>query len=383
VAATSARIRDETAIVGVGTTRFGALYRDLDPERTAYELAADALAAALEDAGLEKGALDGLICVRVPDYQVMASQLGLPNLRVVNGLLGEGRMAGVSLQYAVMAVATGQAETVAVVYGNNGRSAGARYGGGFDPASASAYEAMYGMTSPGASVAMMFRRHQHEFGTPPEALAALAINNRKNGARNPNAVFQTPITAEEYFAARYIAEPLRLFDYCLINDGGVAFIVTTAARARTLRHPPAYIASTYATSELGSYYSTQDCFFSASRDVAGRVYDEAGVTPAEVDCLQVYDNFTPTILFSLEGFGFCPRGQSGEWVQGGRIELDGELPVNTAGGHTAESYMQGFALTVEAVRQVRGEAADRQVPNCEVVQYICLSPIVTSHIIHR
>lgn len=376
-------IRDRTAIAGVGATRFGALYRDLDPERTAYDLAAEAFTQALADSGLAKSDIDGLITVRVPSYQVMAAQLGLPNLRLVNGLAGEGRMAGVAVQYAVLAVASGQAETVAIVYGNNGRSAGMRYGGGGDPAAPSAYDAMYGMTSPGASAAMMFRRHQHEFGTPPEALAALAINNRRNGARNPNAVFRQPITSEEYFAARHIAEPLRLFDYCLINDGGVALIVTSAERARGLRKPPAYIAATQAGSQLGYQYATEDFYYAASRDVAERVYAQAGVTPSEVDCLQVYDNFTPTILFSLEGFGFCPRGKSGDWVRDGRVELDGELPVNTAGGHTAESYMQGFALTVEAVRQVRGEAGPRQVPGCDVVQYICVAPIVTSHIFHR
>ena len=379
----AAAIRDQTAIVGVGNTPFGALYRDLDPERSAYELAADAFHAAVADAGLTKNDIDGLICVRTPSYNRMADILGLPNLRVVNALEGSGRMSGVGLQYAVMAVATGQAETVAVVYGNNGRSVAERYGGGFSPDSTAAYDAMVGMTSPGAAVSMMFRRHQHDYGTPNEALGALAINNRKNGALNPNAVFQKPITMDEYLNARFIAEPLRLFDYCLINDGGVALIVTTAARAKTLPHPPAYIAATYATSALTNYYTTKDCFYAACQDVAKRVYAAADITPSEIDCAEIYDNFTPTILFSLEGFGFCERGKSGDWVQGGRIELGGELPINTNGGHTSESYMQGMAHLVEAVKQVRGDAGPRQVPNCEVVQYICASPITTSYIFHR
>ncbi len=292
-------------------------------------------------------------------------------------------MAGVGLQYAVMAVATGQAENVAVLYGNNGRSAGARYGGGVDPNSPTIYDTMYGMTSPGAYVSMMFRRHQHEYGTTEEALAALSINNRKNGALNPDAVMQKPITREEYFAARYIAEPLRLYDYCLINDGGVAFIVTSAAGARRFKHRPAYIGATYTASALTNFYTQTDCFYSTCRDLATRLYRTADVSPRDVDCAMIYDNFTPTILFSLEGFGFCPRGKSGTWVQGGRIELGGELPLNTCGGHTSESYMQGFGLTIEAVRQVRGEAGGRQVPNCEVVQYICVAPITNSHILHR
>jgi acetyl-CoA acetyltransferase len=242
---------------------------------------------------------------------------------------------------------------------------------------------MYGMTSPGAYVAMMYRRYQYLYGVPDGALAPLAINNRKNGALNPNAVMQAPITYETYIAARFIAEPLRLFDYCLINDGGVVFIVTSAERARDLRKPPVYVTATAATADITNYYTSDDFFYTACRDVADRLYPAAGIGPKDVDCAQIYDNFTPTILFSLEAFGFCPRGEAWQWVKDGRIELGGQLPVNTSGGHTAESYMQGWALHVEAVRQLRGEAGERQVPGCEVAQYICASPIVTSHILRR
>lgn len=376
-------LRDRTAIVGVGTTEFGRLYHNLDPERSPYELAADAFRSALDDAGLAKEEVDGLLCCRVPSYARMAVMLGIRHPRIVNGYEGAGRMSGVMLQTAVMAVATGMANVVACVYGNNGRSVRDFYGGGADPGSTAAYEAMYGMTSPGAYVAMMYSRYRHLYGAPEDALAPLAINNRKNGALNPNAVMQTPITYEEYLAARYIAEPLRLFDYCLINDGGVAFIVTSAARARDLKKPPVYVAATATTADLNNVYTSDDFFYHACTDVAGRLYAAAGIGPKEVDCAQIYDNFTPTILFSLEGFGYCPRGQGWEWVKGGRIEKGGELPINTSGSHTAESYMQGFALHVEAVRQLRGEAGARQVPDCHVVQYIIASPITISHILHN
>jgi acetyl-CoA acetyltransferase len=376
-------LRDQTAIVGVGTTAFGPRYRDLDPELTAYELAAEAFAQALEDAGLKKEEVDGLVCARIPSYGRMADMLGLRYPRIINTYEGSGRMSGVALQTAVMAIATGQASVVACLYGNNGRSAGARYGGDAGDESTTIYDTMYGMTSPGAYVGLMFRRYQHLYGAPDDALAPLAINNRKNGALNPNAVMQKPITYEEYLAARYIAEPLRLFDYCLINDGGVAFIVTSAERARDLRKPPVYISATAATADLTNYYTSDNFFYEACKDVADRVYQAAGIGPRDVDCAQIYDNFTPTILFSLEGFGYCPRGEAWQWVKDGRIELGGELPVNTSGGHTAESYMQGWALHVEAVRQLRGEAGERQVPNCDVVQYICASPITTSHILRR
>jgi acetyl-CoA acetyltransferase len=378
-----AQLGDRTAIVGVGTTAFGALYRNLDPERTAYELAAEAFRNALDDAGLKKEEVDGIVGARVPSYARMADVLGLRHLRIINTYEGSGRMSGVALQTAVMAVASGLANVVACVYGNNGRSVGARYGGDAPAESTAIYDAMYGMTSPGAYVAMMYRRYQYLYGVPDGALAPLAINNRKNGALNPNAVMQAPITYETYIAARFIAEPLRLFDYCLINDGGVVFIVTSAERARDLRKPPVYVTATAATADITNYYTSDDFFYTACRDVADRLYPAAGIGPKDVDCAQIYDNFTPTILFSLEAFGFCPRGEAWQWVKDGRIELGGQLPVNTSGGHTAESYMQGWALHVEAVRQLRGEAGERQVPGCEVAQYICASPIVTSHILRR
>ncbi len=376
-------IRDRTAIVGIGTTAFGALYRDLDPERSPYQLAAEAFHNALEDAGLKKEEVDGLVCSRLPSYARMADVLGIRYPRIINGYEPSGRMSGVALQTAVSAITSGLANVVACVYGNNGRSAGARYGGAVDPAATTIYDTMYGMTSPGAYVGLMYRRYQYLYNVPDDALAPLAINNRKNGALNPNAVMQTPITYEEYMAARYISEPLRLFDYCLINDGGVVFIVTTAERARDLKKPPVYVAATAGAGDITNFYTSTDFFYAASRDVAERLYPAAGIGPEEVDCAQIYDNFTPTILFSLEGFGYCPRGEAWQWVKDGRIELGGKLPVNTSGGHTAESYMQGWALHAEAVRQVRGEAGPRQVPNCEVVHYICVSPIITSHILHK
>jgi acetyl-CoA acetyltransferase len=376
-----AEFRDRTAIVGVGTTDFGARYRATDPELSAYELAVEAFQNALDDAGLRKDEIDGLVTMRVPSYARMGDILGIRRPRWINWLEGSGRQSGVSIEIAAMAVATGLANVVACVYGNNGRSAGARYGGAIDPNSPGIYDTMYGMTSPGAYVSMMYRRYQHLYGAPDDALAPLAINNRKNGARNSIAVMQKPITYDEYMAARFIAEPLRLFDYCLINDGAVVVIVTSDERARDLRKPPVYITGTTQSADITNFYTSDDFFYASCKDAADRLYRETGLGPNDMDCVQIYDNFTPTILFSLEGFGYCGRGEAWEWVKDGRIELGGQKPINTSGGHTAESYMQGWGMHVEAVRQLRGECGARQVPNCARVQYICASPIVTSHIL--
>jgi acetyl-CoA acetyltransferase len=370
--------RREVAVVGVGQTDFGALYAHRDEYRNEYALAAEALQLALDDAGLGKDELDGLLCSRV-EYNRMADVIGLRHPRFVHDLEGSGRMSGVALQEAVALVSSGIANVVACVYGNNGRSAKMRYGGeGGGPTVG--YDSMYGMTSPGAYVALMYRRYQQLYGAGDDALAPLAINNRRNAVRNPGAVFHQELTRQQYLGSRYIAEPLRLFDYCLINDGGVAFIVTSMDRARDLPKRPVRVAATAGLADLTNYYTTTDFFYGACQDVAARLYEQAGLGPDDMDCLQVYDNFLPTILFTLEGFDHAKQGEAWEWVSDGRIALEGSRPLNTSGSHTSESYMQGWALHTEAVRQIRGECGDRQVPDCHVVQYMCASPIVTSHV---
>jgi acetyl-CoA acetyltransferase len=372
-----AGLRDKTAIVGVGNTNYAAL-RVPDPTRTSYRLGTEAFQAALDDAGLQKDDIDGFIVVRIPEYTRMAANFGLKEQRFVNILEGGGRMAGMAIEYAAMAVASGMANYVACIYGNDGRSAGATYGGEADREQTNSYDALYGMASPGAYVAQMFRRHQFLYGTPPETLGTVSVNNRTNAAFNPVAVMRTPITMEDYLNSRYIAAPLRLLDYCLINDGAVCLIVTTAERARDLRRPPVLISGMAAAAELWDYYTVTDCFYGSLRPMAGRLFGAAGVEHKDIDVLEVYDNFTPTVLFSLEGMGFCGQGESKDFITAERIARDGELPINTAGGHTSESYMQGWALLAELVRQLRGECGERQVADCRVGQYICCAPISNS-----
>jgi acetyl-CoA acetyltransferase len=363
------------AVVGVGTTRYGKL-----PDYDAYDLGVWALKAALEDCGLGFEDIDGLLINRIPDYQRFGEITGL-NPRYTTITPGQGRFSGICIQTAVAVIAAGMAETVALVYGNNGRSAGDHYGGASDAygSGGAGLWFPYGMTSPGAFHALMMRRHMEQYGTTTDQLGAIASAFRRHASLNPDAVMRTPFTLEEYRAARYICEPLRLLDYCLINDGGVAMILTSAERARDLRKPAVHVRGMGQAAALaGSSFPPQDYWRAPMRKVAADVYAMAGAGPADMDALMIYDNFTPTVLFSLEGFGFCAPGESGPWVEGGRLGLGNAFPTNTSGGHLSESYMQGWALNVEAVRQVRGECGARQVPDASLVQYMTAAPVITS-----
>jgi acetyl-CoA acetyltransferase len=376
---------DATAIVGVGNTSFAELYSSLDRDRSAFALGAEAFVAALADSGLQKSEIDGVLVCRIPDYARMCDILGIRYPRFVNVMAAEGRQASLTIQYASMAIQAGLANVVACIYGNNGRSAGARYGGegGGGGSDSGISDAAYGMTSPGASVAHMFRRHQYLYGTPVEALGTIAINNRLNAALNPNAVMRSPITMDDYLNSRFIAEPLRLLDYCLINDGAVCLIVTSAERAKDLRKPPVYLHASAVAGNFDHQYTVDDCFYDALQMIGRDLFARSAIQREDVDVAQIYDNFTPTVLFTLEGLGFCGRGESGAWVTRERIAIDGTLPLNTSGGHTSESYMQGWALLAEAVRQARGECGERQVAGCQNALYACTAPISSAMIFRR
>jgi acetyl-CoA acetyltransferase len=230
----------------------------------------------------------------------------------------------------------------------------------------------------------MFQRHRELYGTEHRHLAHIAVTFRRHAALNPGAVMREPFSEADYHASRYIAEPLHLLDYCLINDGGVAMILTTADRARDLKQPPVYVRGFAQATQLADSSFPPDDFWQAPMaQVARDLYPMAGVGAQDMDALMIYDNFTPTVLFSLEGFGFCPVGESGPWVADGRLALGGKLPANTSGGHLSECYMQGWALNVEAVRQLRGQCGERQVQGARHIQYMCAAPLVTSIVYGR
>lgn len=376
----------KAAVVGVGTTRYGKF-----PDLNAYDLGQWALREALDDSGLTYADLDGLIVNRIPSYGRFAELCGL-DPRYTLATPGHGRFSGICIQTAALLVSSGAANTVALVYANDGASAGTTYGGdasGYGGAagaygSTDAHWAPYGMTSPGAFHALMMQRHRHLYGTTPAQLGEIAVTFRRHASLNPGAVKRQPFSLDDYLAARFICEPLRLLDYCLINDGAVAMIITSAERARDLRQPPVYIrGAAQASSFTGSSFPPEDFWAAPMQEAARDVYAMAGLGPQDMDGLMIYDNFTPTVLFTLEGFGFCPRGEGGRWIADGHLRLEGAFPTNTSGGHLSESYLQGWGLNVEAVRQLRGQCGERQISNPQTIQYMAASPVVTSVIYGR
>jgi acetyl-CoA acetyltransferase len=219
----------------------------------------------------------------------------------------------------------------------------------------------------------MLRRYMDQTGLTSAELAEVAVAQRLGASLNPNALMQERITVADYLASPFVCEPLHLFDYCLINDGGVALIITEASRARQIRKDPVVIhgvgrydlnkGATSLTPRLTNFY------LPAQQKVAEQVFNMAGVGPADMSSLQVYDSFSPHIPLVLEGYGYCRPGEAGRFMTENGISLEKGLPINTSGGHLSESYMQGWNHQVEAVRQLRGNCGARQVPNCNFVHY--------------
>lgn len=374
------QIKDRAAVVGVGASAQGTF-----PDSDVYTLSVQAFRNALDDCGLKKSDIDGLI-VQGPgniSFVRMGEMLGINPVVGANFDVG-GLATGPLMQYAALLIATGMCETVALLYGNASRTEGRKFGGDTNVTPGREYSSafyFYGLTSPGAASAFQARLHFDTYGTTSRQLAAVPIAQRKHAMRNPQAIKKEPLTVEKHQQSRFICEPLHVYDYCLINDGGVAVIMTTPERARDLKKKPVYVSGigrqdTYRGSSIPNTTLWRDTMPKA----AEMVYGMAEITRDDVDALMIYDSFSINIWLSLENFGFCKPGEAGDFTQNGRIELGGELPVNTHGGHLSESYMQGWLHQVEAVRQLRGECGERQVKDCEIVQYICRANIATSMI---
>lgn len=358
-------IRDRACIVGVGHTEYSR-----DSGRSELSLACEAVSAAIEDAGLQPADIDGFARYTMDNNDPIdiARNLGIPALRYfgeVNYGGGGGPVGTVML--AAMAVATGQAKAVVAFRAMNERSGRGtpRFGQAAaapGAAGASSYLAPYGLFSPAQMIALAARRHMHLYGTRSEHFGAIAVTCRHHANFNPNAMMHgRPLSLEDHQAARMIASPLRLYDCCLETDGGAAVVVTTPDRARHLPHQPVYIAAGGMGAGAWNHRSVVkhlDSPESESSVIGKNIFREAGITHADIDVLFIYDHFTPLVLIALEDYGFCKRGEAGDFVgDGSRFRWPhGELPLNTSGGNLSEGYLHGMQNTIEAVRQLRGTA---------------------------
>jgi acetyl-CoA acetyltransferase len=354
--------RGEVAVIGVGSTEQGEL-----PGRSADEIAVDALRLALRDCGLEKGDLDGLITCKSFGGSGIDTDIGrMAGINPRYSATLDYGTCNFSLHLAAMAIASGMATTIALLYGTNQRSAGNR----FRAVAGSGAESLglHGFHNIAGQGALAFARHAHLYGTTQEQLGWVSVTERAHAQLNPAAIFRTPLTIDDYLAEPYLVAPLRRSDVCMISDGGACLIVTSADRVASASTQPVYLLAMEQATGLRQYQDP-DNLLRPWVSAMTTVYASAGLSRADVDVLFIQDPVSVWVCQMLELFGFCGPGESGPFVQEGRIRLGGEIPVNTNGGQLSESYMWGWLHLCEAVRQLRGECGDRQVADATFAQY--------------
>jgi len=372
------------AVVGIGTVGFGNM-----AEESVASMADSAVQSALADSGLERQEIDGLLVhigsPRGLDYDEMAALLGL-EVTYATQTWSHGRFGATVIATAAMALEAGLTDVALCVaafknslwtrVGSTGHNAffeGMREGGG-----PHAETPWVGFAAPVAGAAMATRRYLHHYGVDREKLAAVALAQRAAAQRNELAVMRKPLSAQEYAASRPIVEPLRLHDCSVPVDTAVAVILARADRAAHLRAPVVHIRgyqglhagpNEFIFGQPGLGVNQAEVFDYVPLGAREPVFRRAGVTPAEIQTLHCYDGFSPQILWTLERFGFCAPGEAADYIAGGRIELGGQLPVNTSGGHLSEGHSNGWGQTLEIVRQLRGQAGERQIPDVALAQW--------------
>ncbi len=364
-------LKDKAAIVGIGETEYSR-----DAGVSVLSLNLQAARRAVEDAGLAIKDIDGLLPrADLVKTDELLSNFGIKDLRYSVIIRMGGASATASLQSAAMAVASGVAKVVLCVFGWKAASE-TRFSR--RPVSSSgilrqrtvpgSFEDPFGSFVPVQYYAHMAKRHMHEYGTTSRQFGAVAVAMRKHAILNPQAIMRKPMTIEDHQNSRMISEPFRLFDCCLESDGAAAVVVTSAERACDLKqrpihimgvaegHPdsPDYIAGRPVLTEVGL------------KKAAPKAFAMAGITPGDIDVAQIYDCFTYIVIVQLEDLGFCKKGEGGPFVENGRIELGGELPVNTHGGLLSQAHISGMNHIVEAVRQLRGEGGAAQVKGAKI-----------------
>ena len=365
-------LRDKYAIVGTGKSRLGRV-----PGVSALGLIEQAVAQALDEAGLANSDIDGVIC-RGPDdiycfHQLVAQRLGI-NCGFSTTLDNGGASQILAVTLACLAIEAGLATTVVCGYGRDSWSRthandAARLQTDLVPAGQRPREhgPEFGYFSAVAPHAFGAQRHMHEFGTTREDFAAIACALREHALRNPEAMMQEPLTREDYFAARYIVEPFGLFDCSLLSDGAGAVVVTSAERARDLKSRPVLIKGFATFNNTKGWLADDHMVSTAAHESGERAYRMAGVGPNDIDTAQIYDCFTYMVLTQLEDYGFAKKGEGGAFVRSGALRLGGALPTNTSGGQLSEAHVEGMLQIVEGARQLQGVYGhDRQVRDAEL-----------------
>ena len=366
-------LKHGAAIVGIHehVTRYA-------PDKSELQIQGESVIKALEDAGLTKKDVEGLFTasssIRNSGLN-LADYLNLYPKYVDNTTVGGGSFE-FHLSHALTAIAAGRINCAVITYSSLARSGGVSVGTGgvarfghprLDPAPDS-FEELYGLTTVGL-YAMIAQRHMHQYGTTSEQLAEIAVAIRKHASMNPEAMFRDPITVDSVVNARVISSPLHLLDCCLISDGGGAVVVASPEVARDCRQRPVWVLGVgEAVAHQGA--GQRDLIYIAAKQSHEPAFAMAGVTHQDIDMAMIYDSFTITVLETLEDLGFCKKGEGGDFVSGGRLQIGGELPINTDGGGLSSNHpgMRGIFLLLEATRQLRHqfEGTPRQVENCQV-----------------
>jgi acetyl-CoA acetyltransferase len=361
--------RGQAAIVGIGCTDFSK-----DSGVSTFTLAARAVKAAMADAGLKVSDIDGLATFGTVDStspNLLAQALGVQSMRYyVDQWLG-GSVCMSVLGQAALAVSAGVADCVVVYRALNGRSEIRKNGSGGVSGPMPwdiQFKLSAGYLSPAQEFGAIARTHMERYGTTNEDLGRLAILCRANALDNERAQMRQPMTMDDYLASPWIAEPFRKFDCCLESDGAVAAVIVSTERAKDLPHRPVLVqGAAWGGGVNIANNGYEDLTESPAKKIAERLFDAAGMSVKDIDFAELYDCFTYTLLSQIEGYGFAKPGDVPAMVKDGAFNRsDGKTPINTHGGLLSEAYIHGFNHLYEAVQQIRGDAAHRQVKKHDV-----------------
>lgn len=356
--------RGGTVIRGVAESELG----EVGPGRYSLDLLGEAVVGALADAGIDKSEVDGLFTAvtgRAMANLDVGEYLGIQP-RYTDGTMIGGSSFVSHVHHAALALQSGACDVALIAYGSTQRTDMRRPGRMPYPPERPNHEAQAKPMHPVTGYALAAARHMHEYGTTREQLASVAVAAREWAAMNPKAFKQAPLTIEDVLSARTVAEPFTTLDCCLVTDGGGAVVMTRDGEYGGVK-PPVHVLGAAEAHSHRAISQMPDLTVTAARESGRRAFEMAGLRPADIDVLQLYDAFTINPILFLEDLGFCEKGEGGAFVEGGRIAPGGTLPVNTNGGGLSFCHpgMYGIFTIIEAVRQLRGEAGERQVQGAE------------------